>query len=300
MSASLDYILSYQNYLNHEKRYSEHTVIAYIRDIYQFFDFLLEQGFQDETSVQGVTFRHVRQWVVHLMTQGLTSKSVNRKLSSIRTFYNFLKKKGVVSGNPTAKVVGPKQGKRLPQYLKENEAENLLQKIQFPEGWTGLRDLLILTLLYECGLRRSELIALQVDNIDFIKSVIKVMGKGAKERVIPIHRNTVHLIQLYMKGLEENDVVLDEILLVTDKGLQMYPKYVYNKVRSYLGQVTTLEKRSPHILRHTFATHLTDRGAEIKAVKDLLGHASLAATQVYTHNNIEKLKRAYKGAHPRS
>lgn len=299
MSASLDITGSFKNYLQHERRFSEHTITAYTRDINQFQTFL-DETIGQETDFLEVTYRQVRQWVVALMTKGLKAKSVNRKLSSLRTFYHFLKKQGRISVNPTARVVGPKSGKRLPQYLKEDEMQRLLEELQFPEGFQGLRDRLILAILYECGLRRSELIGLDTSNVNLSRGLIKVMGKGSKERVLPISRGLCELIKEYLDFRGQEFPSDHDALLVSDKGERLYPKLVYNKVVRYLSSVTSLEKRSPHILRHTFATHLTGRGAEIKAVKDLLGHASLAATQIYTHNDIEKLKKAYKGAHPRS
>ncbi|MDX1685281.1 MAG: tyrosine-type recombinase/integrase [Saprospiraceae bacterium] len=299
MSTDSEYIRTFQNYLTHEKRFSEHTVSAYLGDIGQFQEFLFRQA--DLPQLSTVQFHHVRQWVVELMTQGMEARTVNRKLSSLRTLYNFFKRKGWVEVNPTTKVVGPKVGKRLPQYLKEEEINALFEKMVFPDDWLGRRDKLVLSMLYECGLRRSELLELKTEDIDIGRRQVKVMGKGAKERIIPIGHTLLGLIQEYLDFRDSNSFEeISDYLILTEKGARAYPKLIYNIVVKYLSQVTPLEKRSPHILRHTFATHLTDRGAEIKAIKDLLGHASLAATQVYTHNNIEKLKKAYKNAHPRS
>lgn len=297
MSTGQSFIRSFLNLLRHEKRYSEHTITAYHRDITQFIEFL---DLPQEQELVGVSFIQVRQWIVHLMSNEISAKTVNRKLSSLRTFYQFLKKKNLIHVNPTSKIQGPKAGKRLPAYLKEQEIDKMFLTLQFPEGWTGSRDRLILELLYECGLRRSELIGLELKNVNFTSGLIKVLGKGNKERLLPISKQLVTSIKEYIDQRENEVESKCSFLIVTDRGEKTYPKFIYNKVVHYLSQITTLEKRSPHVLRHTFATHLTTRGAEINAVKDLLGHESLAATQVYTHNDIEKLKKAYKGAHPRS
>jgi integrase/recombinase XerC len=292
---------SFINYLQHEKRFSEHTVLAYRTDISQFYNFLRDQN-DDTIDLIDVSYQDVRAWVVELMLGALNARTVNRKISTLRSFYNFLKRKAVVSVNPTAKIRAPKIGKRLPNYLKETEIDNLFTEIEFSDDWEGKRNLLIMRLLYECGLRRAELINLKLNDIDLEEGLIKVMGKGSKERLLPISKDLSSSLSYFINLEREVGIepVEGNYLFLTSKGQQLYPKLVYNTVVKYLSQVTTLEQKSPHVLRHSFATHLTNAGAEIKAIKDLLGHSSLAATQVYTHNSIEKLKKSYKGAHPRA
>ena len=302
MSVSHSIISSFHNYLKHEKRYSNHTIKAYLADLGQLQEFLDTQDDEDLTLVN-VNHQILRHWVVSVMSSGSTARTVNRKISALRTYYNFLKKSGIIKVNPTNRLIGPKTSRRLPVYLKESEINDLFSNIEFSDDWIGQRDLLCLLLLYQCGLRRSELINIQVKDVDLSKGLIKVLGKGAKERLIPISSRLVDQIKLYVDLREQSESLAvkgSSWLFVTDKGKKVYPKFIYNRVVYYLSQVSALEKLSPHILRHTFATHLTDHGAEIMAVKDLLGHASLAATQVYTHNSVEKLKKAYKNAHPRS
>ena len=293
-------VVSFINYLRHEKRFSEHTVLAYQSDIRQFSKFIEHADDHSEVLMQ-VTYQDIRAWIVELMMSGISARTVNRKISTLRSFYNFLKRKGLISNNPTSRITAPRTGKRLPNYLKEKEVDDLFTTVVFEDNLEGQRDLLILRLLYECGLRRAELINLKRDDIGLEKKMVKVMGKGSKERLIPISGELAINIAAFLNMKDEAGTGIESpYLFVTGKGQPLYPKFVYNLVVKYLGQVTTLDKKSPHVLRHSFATHLTNGGAEIKAVKDLLGHESLAATQVYTHNSIEKLKKAYKGAHPKA
>lgn len=286
-------------YLQYEKRFSPHTLTAYQTDLGQFIDFL-KYTF-DITSYEEVQHTHIRSWIVDLLGKKNTTRSINRKLSCLKTYFKFLRKQGAIENNPMAKVIAPKTGKRLPVFVNENKMELLFAEVDFGEGFAGLRNRLLMELLYCTGMRRSELISLKITDIDFSSNQIKVLGKGNKERLIPIARHLVGLLESYIhqRSFEELEVG-NLYLLITDKGKQLYPGFVYNLVKKYLSAVTTLEQRSPHVLRHTFATHLSNSGADLNAIKELLGHSSLAATQVYMHNSIEKLKKVYAQAHPKA
>ena len=242
---------------------------------------------------------HIRSWMVQLLDQGLSTRAINRKLSCLKTFFHFLLKRNWVEKNPMLKIIAPKTGKALPVFVREGQLAQLLDEVAYEPGFRGVRDRLLLELLYLTGLRRSELIDLRPESFDFHRMQLKVKGKGGKERIIPILPELARHVQSYLQVRREHFETLPPQLLLTDKGVPMYPKFVYNIVKRYLSMVTTEEKRSPHVLRHSFATHLSNKGADINAIKELLGHSSLAATQVYTHNAIEKLKEVYKLAHPK-
>lgn len=286
-------------YLELEKRFSAHTIIAYQNDLDQFFIYLKDT--YSLTSITEVRHFHIRSWVVQLIENKISTRSVNRKLSTLKTFFKFLKRRKEITENPMLKVIAPKVGKRLPVVVKEVEMGNLFEKIDFGEGYGAVRDEMIMELLYATGMRRSELIQLIPTNIDFYNQQIKVLGKGNKERLIPFAKPLADRLKNYLE-VREDEFGLGEIapLFMTNKGKKMYPKFVYNLVKKYLSQVTTVDQRSPHVLRHSFATHLSNNGADLNAIKELLGHSSLAATQVYTHNSIEKLKRVYQQAHPKA
>lgn len=241
----------------------------------------------------------IRSWLVRMMENNITARSVNRKLTTLKTFYRFLIREGVLEENPMRKIISPKTAKRLPVFVEKEKMDLLLDQVKFREGFSGVRDRLILEMFYSTGMRLSELVNLKVTDIDFHKSTIKVLGKRNKERLIPFSKKFEGLIDNYIKCKEEKFGNAPE-LFVLDNGRKIYPKMVYLIVKRYLGEVTTLVKKSPHILRHTFATHLLNNGAELNAVKELLGHANLSATQIYTHNTIEKLKTIYKQAHPKA
>ena len=293
------YIDGFIDYLEFEKRYSNHTISSYKNDLMQFLAFL---ELQYETSeVHKANHLQVRSWIVHMVQNDISNKSINRKISTLKSFYKYHIKKGIIQLDPMQKIVSPKVSKRLPSYVREERIDALLSKENFPEDFHGLRDLLILEIFYQTGIRRSELISIKDRDFDLSSGTLKVLGKGNKERLIPIQKTLFNLIKQYKE--ERNDHFESnqyETLLVTDKGVKLYPKYVYNKVTAYLALITTNDKKSPHILRHSFATHLANRGAELNAIKSLLGHSSLAATQVYTHNTIEKLKSTYRSAHPKA
>ncbi|MEM9300174.1 MAG: tyrosine-type recombinase/integrase [Bacteroidota bacterium] len=290
---------TFLKYLQFEKRYSVHTIKSYRNDLSQFDAFLLSDFEVD--SLQEANHAMVRSWMVSLVDQGLDSRSVNRKTACLRSFYKFLLKQEVISVDPMRKVMALKTSKKLPQFLNENTINHLLDNAVFEDTFTGWRDKLILELLYSTGTRLSEIINLKENNINLVNNTIKVIGKRNKERIIPLSKSMMAVIDGYKnskkRSISKND---DEFLIVTETGDQCYPMLIYRTVKKYLNLFTTIEKRSPHVLRHTFATHLLNKGAELNAVKDLLGHSSLAATQVYTHNSMDKLKSAFDQAHPKA
>ena len=291
------HIYHFLDHLKFVKRYSRHTIISYQNDLEQFFAFLTSQF--DAPPVETVTALFVRSWLAELKNDAVTSKSINRKISSLKSFFKFLMQQGVVQQTPMHTIVTPKVGKRLPSFVEEKNITSLLNYKDFDDDWKGKTAHLIMLLFYNTGMRLSELIQLKETQVDVSYSQLKVVGKGNKERIIPISKEVLQCIQNY---LAEKPVKLPAIqnVLVNEKGKALYPKYVYNIVKQNLAEATTIQKKSPHVLRHTFATHLMNNGADLNAVKELLGHASLAATQVYTHNTIEKLKEVYKKAHPKA
>ncbi len=285
-------------HIQFEKRYSAHTLAAYSRDITQFQQFILQQFELSEFAV--VSHQHVRSWMVSLVEQKISARSINRKLSALKTFFKFMVREKRMESNPMLKIIAPKTSQRLPVFVEQNKMEDLLADGEKVSGFSAIRDLTVVTILYSTGIRRSELINLK--DIDIEDNSLKVLGKGNKQRIVPISKETKQSIDNYkiardnfFKGnLEANK------MLVTDKGKELYPKFVYLLVKKYLGKYTTVEKKSPHVLRHSFATHLANNGADLNAIKELLGHSSLAATQIYTHNTVEKLKEIYKQSHPKA
>lgn len=286
-------------YLKFEKRYSHHTITAYQADLYEFIDFVkIQYGDTDLASINHVV---VRSWLAQLKEQGLIAKSLNRKISTLKSFFKYLLKNGIIEISPMAKVISPKTGKRLPVFVKEEETQLLLDSLNSStESWRSLNARLIITIFYATGMRLSELINLKEKQVDFARSQIKVLGKGNKERIIPVSDKLINIISEYQQLKRKEFETAADVLLVSEKGKKLYPKYAYLIVNQYLGNSSTLDKKSPHVLRHSFATHLMNNGADLNAVKELLGHSSLAATQVYTHNTIEKLKDIHKKAHPKS
>jgi integrase/recombinase XerC len=292
-------LASFLKYLKVEKGYSAHTIRSYGDDVKQFYIYC---GLDPENDHPGkVTHRQIRYWLSSIITSGFTSRSANRKLSSLRAYYRFLLREGVVKANPISRIMPPKSGKRLPSFVGESEMNVMLNVDHFKTDFVGVRDHLILVLFYYTGIRLSELVGMKVDRIDFASQSIKVLGKGNKERIIPLHPELALHIKNYLKYRNEVCLNNDEkSLFLTEKGNPVYSKLVYRIVNNNLSKVTTLEKKSPHVLRHTFATHLLNNGAELNAIKELLGHANLSATQIYTHSSFEKLKKVYKQAHPRA
>jgi len=292
-------IQPFLDFLKFEKRYSQHTLISYQNDLTGFFDFVVTQF--GETPLSQITHTFIRSWLASLKDEGLSAKSINRKISSLKSFFKYQVKVGEVKQTPMAKVVAPKSEKRLPNFVADKDIQTLFEYVEFPDTWKGQTERLLLQLFYQTGMRLSEAIQLKETSINFSNSTLKVLGKGNKERVIPIQPELKKEVQLYLdKKKTEFSETLSDTLLVSEKGKPLQPRSVYTSVKNYLSLVTTIQKRSPHVLRHTFATHLMNNGADLNAVKELLGHSSLAATQVYTHNTIEKLKNIYKKAHPKA
>lgn len=287
---------SFFDYLEYEKKYSKHTLVSYKNDLNQFFVFLDIE--QDKIDLNDINYQNIRAWVTSLMSEKVSARSVNRKLSSLKTFFKFLQKQQIVEVNPMSKISGPKTPKRLPTFVEEQQMNNLFENIKFGDDLNGLRDKLLLDLLYQTGMRRAELANLKESDVDLFNSSIKVLGKRNKERIIPISLDLKRNLEGYF-NVKQTNKIASSSLFVNDKGKALSEQNVYTIVKKYLAQITSIQKKSPHVLRHTFATHLLNNGADINAVKDLLGHANLSATQVYTHNTIDKLKKSYKQAHPR-
>ena len=282
------------SYLTSEKRFSQNTITSYSNDINQFHLFLLKE-YEITNQITEVSFQIVRSWIANLLESGVAARSVNRKISTLKTFFKFLIREGIIIDSPMLKVIPPKSSKSLPLFIKESEIQNLLNEVSFDKGFIGQRDKLIIDLFYVTGIRLSELIDIQIIDIEFYKKTIKVLGKRNKERIIPLSDVIIKTLKIFI-----NEYKLKDFLFTDIKGNKVYPKLVYRVVKKYIGMISSINKRSPHVLRHTFATHMLNNGADINAIKDLLGHANLSATQVYTHNTVEKLKSIYKQAHPRA
>ncbi|MEJ2904185.1 tyrosine-type recombinase/integrase [Pedobacter panaciterrae] len=286
-------------YLQHEKRYSPHTVQSYRTDLIQFRDFMLQTF---ELSLNEVAYIHVRNYMVWLMEEGVTENSIGRKLSTLRSFYKYLVREQIVQSSPMALVKAPKAPKRLPVFVDDQKLDLLLDSEEFFDGsFSSVRDRLVIEALFGTGMRLAELLTLKESDINFYDSNIRVLGKRNKERIVPISKPLEDQLRTYieLKTLQKFDNKT-EGLFVTDKGADAYPKLIYRIVQRYLSFISTQDKKSPHVLRHSYATSLLNRGADLNAIKELLGHASLAATQVYTHNSVERLKSIYKQAHPKA
>ena len=296
--------MSYQDfidYLQYEKRVSPHTVTAYEHDMSQFFSFLQEK--LEINQLSDVHTEDIRAWIISLLEdESLQAKSVNRKISAVRAFYRYKLKIKELTTNPTLSIPAPKIPKKLPQYVDAKDMEHLFSDVPFEDSFEGLRDRTILELFYATGMRLSELLNIKTQDIHLQDNTIKVLGKRNKERLVPFGNKLSELLTMYLGYLEKKFVegTKNNYIFVTAKGEQLYPKAVYRIVRKYLDMVTTIDKRSPHVIRHTFATHMLNNGADLNAIKTILGHSSLASTQVYTHNSIEQLKSIYNQAHPRA
>lgn len=292
-------IQPFLNYLKYEKRYSPNTLLSYQNDLIDFFLFIEEKF--GKISLKEIDHNIVRSWLAELKNKGLTAKSINRKISSLKSFFKYQLRAGTIPATPMAKVISPKIGKRLPVFMKEEDTRRMVGALgNATEDWKTLNAKMLIAIFYSTGLRLSELINLKEKQVDFSRSQIKVLGKGNKERIIPVSRAILDMVSNYRDLKKKDFEKADDVLLVTEKGKKLYPKYAYLLVNKVLGEAGSLDKKSPHVLRHTFATHLMNNGADLNAVKELLGHSSLASTQVYTHNTIEKLKDIHKKAHPKA
>jgi integrase/recombinase XerC len=287
-------------YIQDEKRYSEHTVSAYASDLTQYHDYL--STIYEISDPAEADYQMIRSWIVKLSQDNISNRSINRKLSTLKSFYRFLIREGVVKTNPLSKIINPKASKRLPEFLDKSKTEFLFTQVKFEDTPEGHRDRTILELFYATGIRQAELRSLTLDSIDTDRMCLKVKGKRNKERIIPLGNHIIELLTLFIKEFRTKMVVVNQnnFIFVTKDGEPIYPRLVNRIVRKYLGLVSSRQKRSPHVLRHTFATHMLDNGADLNAIKEILGHSSLAATQVYTHNTIDRLKSIYKQAHPKA
>ena len=285
-------------YIKFEKRFSPHTVLAYQTDLEQFFKYQLVT--HETRDIGEINHSMIRSWMVALMEEKISSRSINRKITTLKTYYKFLLRNKTITVNPMLKIQSPKTSKRLPVFVDQNKMDELFDGIDFGEGFEAIRDRLMMEIFYATGMRLSELVNLKEQDIDLENCQVKVLGKRNKERIIPFTNRLRNLFTEYLDKRKENITDDNNLLFVTGKGKPIYQKLVYRIVTHRLGQVTTLDKKSPHVLRHTFATHMLNHGADINSIKEILGHANLSATQVYTHNTIEKLKKVYKQAHPRA
>jgi integrase/recombinase XerC len=296
-------------YIKFEKRYSHHTVSAYQSDLDQFFNFLNnpegEVPAPDPviTHPSEITHHHIRNWMVELMNDQIMARSVNRKIATLRKYFKFLLQEGVIEINPASRINTPKIPKNLPVIVEDARLTQMLdENIVFSNDFRGVRDKLVIEMLFGTGMRLSELLGLKDTDINIYEGTVKVLGKRNKERIIPVNEELKILIAEYQELKNKQDFFSNNslTLVVTDKGADAYPKLIYLIVQKYLSYISTQEKRSPHVLRHTFATSLLNRGADLNAIKELLGHANLSATQIYTHNSVERLKSIYKQAHPKA
>ena len=290
---------SFLKYISYEKRYSQHTVTSYQNDLRQFAEYLSDKF--NVSDLDSASKLMVRSWVLSLMDQGIAAKSVNRKIASLRSYYKFLLKSEAIEKDPTAQVKLLKTPKELPDFADENELSIQLDSDSFKEGFEGNQQRIIMELLYGTGMRLSELLGLKESDINRLERTVKVLGKRNKERIIPISASLIQVIDDYIDDKNHRfGANLNGKLIVNNNGGEAYPMLIYRTVKEYLNRVSSVDKKSPHVLRHTFATHLLNKGADLNAVKDLLGHSSLAATQVYTHNSLEKLKAVFDQAHPKA
>jgi integrase/recombinase XerC len=289
---------SFINYLKYEKRYSHLTAIAYKKDLDQFEEFYVKTI--GDFNVEGINDKIARMWVVELMDKGISARTVNKKISALKSFYKYLLRFEVVKENNLDNVIVPKVRKKLPQFVEEKNLDHLLDDGYFGKDFEALRDKLILSLLYGTGVRLSELMHLKDADIHTTEYLIKVLGKRNKERIVPYPRSLNQLIDEYKSERTRLFGSTAGVLFLTEKGKPVYEKLIYRVVNKYLSMVTTLDKKSPHVLRHSFATHMLNHGADLNAVKEMLGHSNLSATQIYTHTSLEKIRKVYRQAHPRS
>ena len=295
----VEIIAQFLNFIQLEKRYSPHTLSSYHNDLHQFAQYLAVH--YQVTDIHSVTSGMVRSWMAHNSMQGFKRTTLNRKLSALKSFYRYMLRCKIATANPLVKLTSVPRQRQLPVFLDREATEALFDYEGFDANFQGLRDKLMLELFYLTGIRLSELCNLKNSDFDFYENTLKVHGKGSRQRIVPLLREFRQQFDEYsVEKYKEFGKLAHDYVFVTHKGKPVYPRFVYRKVRRHLGKITTLLKHSPHVLRHTFATHMLNNGAELNAIKEILGHSSLAATQVYTHNSIEKLKSVFKLAHPRA
>jgi integrase/recombinase XerC len=286
-------------YLQNLKKYSSHTIKSYALDLNQFYEFCFQNEFLENENDIVTDPRIIRKWINNLSSKAISPVSINRKISCLKSYYNYLFREGLIEKSPIQKIIRPKVKKKLPEFLREENIEQLLDSDIFKNNFVELRDKLVIELLYSTGIRRAELIGLNIREVDLNAKTIKVTGKRNKQRIIPYPETLNILLKNYL--IKRSEIVTEtNLLVITESGNAAYPNLIYRIVKKYITLISLIKKRSPHILRHSYATHLLNNGADINAVKELLGHASLSATQVYTHNTFEKLNRIYKQAHPRA
>ncbi len=295
-------IEQYIDYIKYEKRYSVYTIKSYEQDLQQFLKFIRQKY---DLGILQADYIHVRAWVVKLSNDSISKRSINRKITSLRSFYKFQKASGSLDSNPAAKIKLLKIPKTLPVFVEEDNMDHLFNDDLFNRDYKGVLSKAIIDLLYATGMRVSELVNLKTKDIDWFQGQLKVLGKRNKERIIPMSENLKESLHLYNKAkndfFDNTEFLVDaSFFFIGTKGKKIYNKFVYRQINYYLSLVTTIKKRSPHVIRHTFATHMLNNGADLNAIKEILGHASLSATQIYTHNSIEKLKHVYKQAHPKA
>ena len=291
-------IQQFLNYISLEKRHSAHTLTSYQNDLSQFQAFLQETYELQELAT--VDYQMIRSWVIQLSEQKLKATSINRKIATLKSFYKFLQKKELISQNPTLRIKPLKTPKRIPTFVEEQQMDLLLDKLHFEQDFVGQRDKMVLEILYNTGIREAELLGLKEQDIDFANQQIKVLGKGNKERIIPITSIFAQQLRQYLQVRQEQFGNGTPALILTDAGAPAYPMLIYRIVKKYLEVITTQSKKSPHVLRHTFATHLLNKGADLNAVKEILGHSNLQATQKYTHNSLDRLREVFEQAHPKA
>jgi len=290
---------SFISYLSLEKNYSQHTVMAYQSDIEAFDIFCLNEF--ETTTIDNVSYAEIRSWIVALVNNDISNRSINRKVASLKAYYRFLQRIEVIENSPLTKHKALKTSKKIEVPFSEFEMQNVLQQITFENDFEGQRDKLMIELLYATGIRRAELINLKLHDVDLNRNIIRVLGKRNKERIVPLLNTTKITFQDYLDERENLESINDERhIFLLKTGYKLYETLVYRVINKYLSEVSSKVKKSPHVLRHTFATHMLNKGADLNSVKELLGHSSLASTQVYTHNSIAELKKVHLAAHPRN